>query len=151
MSFLSWDILLFALKWVFLGLIYVALSILLLAVRREMSLRLKENRRLASAAPGRLRVLDAGGDTHTRPGTILQLSPETSLGAEEGNEILLHDSYVSGYHARLHWDGASWWVEDLGSRNGTSVDGRPCPPRSPQRVSPGANIQVGDMIFELLD
>ncbi len=151
MSFLSWDILLFGLKWVFLGLIYVALGILLLSVRREMSVRLKENRRLASAAPGRLRVLEAGSDAHTRPGAIHQLSPETSLGAEEGNDIVLHDSYVSGYHARLHWDGASWWVEDLGSRNGTYVNGRLCPPHSPQEISPGANLHVGDMIFELLD
>jgi predicted component of type VI protein secretion system len=129
----------------------VALSILIMTVRREMSLRLRENRRLASAAPGRLRVLNAGKDKLLLPGSTLQLLPETSLGAESENDIVLSDPYVSGYHARLHWDGASWWIEDLGSRNGTYINQRPCPPRVPQAVPSGVNIQMGDIVFELLD
>jgi hypothetical protein len=151
MNFPVWNTLLFASKWVFIALLYVALSILVLTVRREMAMRLKENRRLASAAPGRLRVLAAGKDTLLRPGAALQLLPETSLGAESENDIVLSDPFISGYHARLHWDGASWWIEDLGSRNGTYLNDQSCPPRQPRQVPPGVNIQMGDMVFELMD
>jgi pSer/pThr/pTyr-binding forkhead associated (FHA) protein len=82
---------------------------------------------------------------------MIQLQPESSLGAEHENDIVLSDPFVSGYHARLHWDGVSWWIEDLGSRNGTYINGRACPPRLPQPVPPGVNLQLGDMVFELLD
>jgi hypothetical protein len=151
MNFIGWNIVLYALKWVFIGLIYISLAILLMAVRREMSLRLKESRRLASTAPGRLRVLEVGKDKILRPGAVLPLLPQTSLGAKGENDIVLTDPYVSGTHARLYWDGVTWWVEDLGSRNGTYVNRNPCRPRTPQQVAPGVNIQIGDTVFELLD
>ncbi len=151
MSFLGWNSLLFILKWVFIGLIYVALAILLLAVRREMALRMKTPGQPARTAPGRLRVLNAGKDKNLKPGILLQLLPETNLGAGSENDVILTDPYVSGRHARLRWDGVTWWVEDLGSRNGTYLNQTPCRPRSPQPVSPGTHIQIGDMIFELMD
>jgi hypothetical protein len=40
MDFLAWNTILFALKWVFIGLIYFVLFLLLLAVRREVSLHI---------------------------------------------------------------------------------------------------------------
>ncbi len=61
------------------------------------------------------------------------------------------NSFVSGYHARLRWDGTSWWLEDLGSRNGTFVNGKPCAPYRPEAVSTGDNIQLGDMSLQLYE
>jgi pSer/pThr/pTyr-binding forkhead associated (FHA) protein len=151
MNFPAFNTLLFASKWVFIGLIYVALSILILTVRREMAQRMKEKRPQVPAAPGRLRVLGAGKDKLLRPGQVLQLQPETALGAESENDIILSDPFVSSSHARIRWDGVRWWIEDLDSRNGTYLEGRRCPPHVPQPIPPGANIQLGDTSFELLD
>ena len=46
------------------------------------------------------------------------------IGRGGGAELVLDDSSVSRVHARIGFDGASWIVRDLESRNGTFVDGR---------------------------
>lgn len=151
MNALSWSTLLFALKWVFVGLIYFALLILLLAVRRELGQRVSGARPSAAIAAGQLRVLDPGRDSRFAYGALLSLRPVTRLGAEPDNDLVLQDPYISGYHARLRWDGVTWWVEDLGSRNGTYVNQRKIQPHSAQPVPAGGTIQMGEMSFELID
>jgi pSer/pThr/pTyr-binding forkhead associated (FHA) protein len=79
------------------------------------------------------------------------LEPETTLGAAAGNTVVLSDEYVSAQHARLRWDGVNWWVEDLGSSNGTQIDGRPCPSHSRQPLPFGSTLRVGRMTFELIE
>ncbi len=47
---------------------------------------------------------------------------EINFGRRENCDISLsYDSQVSRLHARLIFDGDSFWLEDLGSRNGTFV------------------------------
>ena len=121
-DFFSINTLLFAAKWAFVGLIYSVLLIVVVAVRREMSLRLGRGQPLPSAAPGKLRILANGSDPNAVPGNILPLALENTLGAAEDNGIVLLDNFISSYHARLRWDGARWWVEDLDSKNGTFVN-----------------------------
>ena len=154
MDLINLNTLLFAGKWAFIGLVYLILMLVVIAVRREMLSRTPAQARQAAPggqfAAGRLRVLRPGSDSRLRPGAVLPLKPETSLGAAADNDIILSDRYVSAFHARLGWDGAAWWIEDLGSTNGTTLDGRPCPPRQAQPASPGARLGLGDMEFELL-
>jgi hypothetical protein len=142
--------LLFAGKWVLIGLVYLILIVIVITVRREMVQRTIGQDRLVAVVAGRLKVIQAGSDRRVLPGKILLLKPETRLGAEIDNDIILNDQYVSRYHARLRWDGAVWWVEDVGSTNGTSVDGQICPPLSPHPLHNGANLKLGDMVFELV-
>ena len=99
---------------------------------------------------GRLRVVSVGDDHKILPGSILELQAETRLGAEKDNDIVLRDSYVSGYHARLKWDGISWWVEDLNSKNGTMLNHQPCSPQIPCSLSTVSILTLGDMEFEFM-
>ena len=124
MNFFSTSTLLFAGKWLFVGLIDSVLLAVLVAVRREMALRLRVGQSLPSTAVGRLLVNQAGSDAGTPPGALLLLKPENTLGADPANDLVLGDKLVSGRHARLRWDGAGWWLEDLGSKNGTFVNGQ---------------------------
>lgn len=149
MDSLGWNTLLFASKWVFLGLIYLVLFIMLIAVRRELFFRVESRQPVTSYVPGRLKVLAAGSDKRLQVGTAIDLHPETTLGAVQGNDIVLEDAFVSGRHARLSWDGSAWWVEDLGSRNGTYVDHQRCLPNIPRVLPTGGTLQVGDVTFEL--
>ncbi|NOY26723.1 MAG: FHA domain-containing protein [Oligoflexia bacterium] len=57
----------------------------------------------------------------------------------------LHDAdrHVSGIHAEIRWDGASWLLEDLGSRNGTWLDGQRLQARKPLPLQDGSVIAVG--------
>ena len=152
MQFFTTQTLLFAGKWVFVGLIYFVLLVVLVAVRREMALRLRAGQSLPSTAVGRLQVMQVnqvGGDSETRPGAVWLLKPENTLGADPENDVVLNDNLVSGRHARLRWDGAGWWLEDLGSKNGTFVNGERIVSYSAQKVALKSRIQLGDMAFEL--
>ncbi len=146
-----WSSLLFAAKWLFTGLIYLALFVVLVAVRREMRLRVSDKLQAPSLAAGRLRIIAPGNDPQVRPGASLSLQNETTIGAGPGNDLVLNDRFVSTRHARLRWDGVEWWLEDLGSRNGTLINGRSCPPHRPQAIPFGATVQIGDMVFELVE
>lgn len=147
----SWNGFLFAGKWVFVGLIYLALFVLLIGVRRELAVRVGARPAAVTFNLGRLRVLSPGGATQLRAGAELALQSDNTLGSAPETDLQLGDPYVSARHARLYWDGAGWWVEDLGSRNGTLLNQNPCPPRVPQRAAAGSQLRLGDVILELVE
>ncbi len=149
---MDWSLFLFVLKWIFLGLVYLVLLLLLIGVQREMRLRLPTPQQTGSSNSfGRLRVLQPGNDARLRPGSVLSLKPETSIGSQAGNDLVLHDQFVSGHHARLRWDGVSWWVEDLNSTNGTFVNHQRIPPGATEVVNSGMVLEIGDTMFEMLE
>lgn len=150
MNTIDLNALLFAGKWAFIGLIYFILAVIVIAVRREMKSHAAGERTTSLVVPGRLRVLQPGGDARLQPGATLPLSPATALGADPDNDIVLGDPYISAHHASLTWDGSGWWVADLGSTNGTQVNGLPCPPHIPQALPAGARLEMGEMAFELV-
>ena len=67
--------------------------------------------------PAHLLVLDGPGaaGVHT-------LAEVNLLGRAHDNSICLDDRTVSAYHARLAFRSGQWWLEDLGSRNGTHLN-----------------------------
>ena len=151
MDWIGLNTLLYAGKWVLVGLIYLALFLVLIAVRREMSLRVGTKETPAASALGRLKVVQPGSDVRLHAGSLLNLAGDTALGAAPDNDLVLGDRFVSGHHARLRWDGSNWWLEDLGSTNGSMVNHNLCLTNIPQPVPSGGLIQVGDMSFELQD
>lgn len=60
-------------------------------------------------------------------GRELVLEAEATIGAADGNAVVLDDPLVSGEHARIWLDEerGCYLIEDLGSLNGTEVDGVP--------------------------
>jgi hypothetical protein len=146
--------LLFFGKWVLIGLIYLMLFLVLLAVRREMGQRLANPELPTAAIPGRLRVLQGGSDPTLTTGHIINLSTSVALGADKNQlskrDIVIKDRFVSGRHAELSWDGVHWWLKDLGSANGSRVNGRLTTPNEKIYVPVGATLQFGDVVFELL-
>ena len=151
METLGWNTLFFALKWVFIGLIYFVLVFVVLAVRREMAVRVKSSPEQSDFSPGRLRVVSPGTDTKLRAGTMLELKPVTTLGSGSENDIVLRDRFISRSHTRLRWDGVGWWAEDLGSTNGTFVNNEPCPPGTPVKLEGGGSLTVGGVNFQLIE
>lgn len=133
-----------------MALVYFVLFLLLVTVRRELTMRISSSQPQA-AVIGKLKVVQPGTDPRAQAGAILDLTPDTGLGAAPDNQVILGDRFISGHHARLRWDGNQWWLEDLGSRNGTLVDGRPLTPYRAEAVWPGANLQFGDMVLQLLE
>jgi hypothetical protein len=52
------------------------------------------------------------------------LTPRHLLGRAPACQLRVDEPRVSAFHAELFWDGRSWLVQDLGSRNGTAIGAR---------------------------
>jgi len=61
--------------------------------------------------------------------------------------VVLADELASRQHATFEPVGAGWTVADLGSTNGTRVNGHPIPPQQPVLLQPGDEVQVGASAF----
>ena len=81
-------------------------------------------------------------------GAAYAVEDEITLGRGGGCTVpLAFDTFVSQVHARAFERDGNLWVEDLGSRNGTFVDGAPV--HEPVRVAKGARVQVGETVLEV--
>jgi hypothetical protein len=70
-----------------------------------------------------------------------------TIGRGPGNVLPLTDDYVSTSHAVLNRHEGAWYVEDLGSTNGTHLDGVRV--RTATVVPPGSGVRVGKTVIEL--
>lgn len=97
--------------------------------------------RAAMATPG-------SGDKRTLP--LYAMPDQIVIGRGTACDWQLDDTSLSRKHAQVRWNGRELSIEDLGSANGTRVNGRPA--RSPMPVQPGDTVQLGTVIitFELL-
>ncbi|HEU4396834.1 MAG TPA: FHA domain-containing protein [Actinomycetota bacterium] len=77
---------------------------------------------------------------------VAVVSPLT-VGRAADADLALADELVSRWHARVSKRGAGAVVEDLGSRNGTFVNGNQI--HGPTRLVPGDQLQVGVTLVEL--
>jgi pSer/pThr/pTyr-binding forkhead associated (FHA) protein len=96
----------------------------------------------APADPPLGKLVPCGGGA-----SIPLLRPNLVVGRHPSCDIVLRFAPVSGRHCELEWSEGSWFVRDLGSRNGTRVDGTRC---QAQRVSPGSILWIGGLRFEMV-
>ena len=93
----------------------------------------------ASPPAARLRVLEGPG---VEPGTTVEVTPSTVLGRASDSGLPLDgDDFASAQHARVEAGVDGIWVEDLGSTNGTFVNGARVKER--RLLQPGDVIRVG--------
>jgi pSer/pThr/pTyr-binding forkhead associated (FHA) protein len=130
-------------------------------LRRDLyGTRIVPRRRAATAgavAPGE--PGGAASDGHRGPsrlvvtegplrGTTLPLTSSAILiGRAPSCTLVLDDDYSSSRHARLYPEGGQWFVEDLGSTNGTFLESTRVD--SPLPIPPGARVKVGKSVLEL--
>jgi hypothetical protein len=70
---------------------------------------------------GQLHVI-ASEITQLAEGTVFPLLSVTRIGRAASSTIVLDEGYVSTEHALISQRGQQWWLEDLGSRNGTLLN-----------------------------
>jgi pSer/pThr/pTyr-binding forkhead associated (FHA) protein len=86
------------------------------------------------------------GHSDAKPRTV-KLSASMTVGRAPECELRLDDTYTSQQHARLFAKNNSWFVEDLGSTNGTFVNEQKL--AAPAMLQPGDKVRVGQTIMEL--
>ena len=81
-------------------------------------------------------------------GTSLPLADSPILlGRAQEATLVLEDDYASGRHARLFPQGSRWFIEDLGSTNGTYLADQQLTRAQP--VELGVPIRIGKTVIEL--
>ena len=65
----------------------------------------------------------------------------------QGN-LAISDEFASGHHARFQVAHGLWFIEDLGSTNGTSLNGRRF--RAPQHLKKGDKIKIGRTVMTIV-
>jgi hypothetical protein len=83
-------------------------------------------------------LLVSSGDTSYQPGHSFALHRLTRIGRGSDNSVVLDDGFTSTSHAELRYQDGSWWVLDLGSRNGSWINDK--------RVRGQAPIRYGDVL-----
>lgn len=71
------------------------------------------------------------------------LATRTLIGRSPACRMRVDASHVSKEHAMLWFDEGAWWLRDLGSRNGTWVDGQRVEAMASQRLEAGARLAFG--------
>ncbi|MFN2591001.1 MAG: FHA domain-containing protein [Actinomycetota bacterium] len=98
----------------------------------------------SKARPPKTLVLlnEKGGKvaTHQLDGDQLQ------IGRADACQIQLSDTYASQFHARIYRQDGSWFVEDLGSTNGTYLNQRRI--TSPAELRAGDRLRIGKTSME---
>lgn len=75
---------------------------------------------------------------------------EIFVGRDLGNDIVVNDAEISRRHARLYKHGDSFMIEDLGSTNGTIVNGQKI--RGPKELVNHDYVAMGQNIgYEFID
>ncbi|MEO6084026.1 MAG: FHA domain-containing protein [Umezawaea sp.] len=69
------------------------------------------------------------------------------IGRADDSTLVLDDDFASTRHARISLRGSDWYVEDLGSTNGTYLDRAKV--TAPLRVPLGSPIRIGKTVIEL--
>jgi hypothetical protein len=90
-----------------------------------------------------LRVAEPEGER----GRTYELPEEVTVGRAPGCGVRVDDAYTSSIHARVYRRDGTLWVEDLGSTNGTWLNGERL--TAPAKVDRGDLVQVGGTVFEV--
>ena len=92
----------------------------------------------AGVAP-RLLVVAAMGH---QPGAVFDLNGGATLGRSDSAEIRVDDPFASSAHARIFPRGDFMYLEDMGSTNGTYLNGRQV--KTAERLKMADVIRIGD-------
>jgi FHA domain len=94
---------------------------------------------LLAAIDPRLEVVAAMG---LEPGTSFELVEGATLGRADGSDIPIDDPFASSVHARIFPREQFMYIEDMGSTNGTYLNGRRL--RSAERLKVGDSVRIGE-------
>jgi len=81
-----------------------------------------------------------GQEHQIRPG-------ENTIGRRPANSVVIPDLYVSGSHAVINASDAGFTITDVGSTNGTFVNGERLTPNEPRELQDGDELTLGQSVF----
>ena len=106
----------------------------------------RHGRKDATAAPAGPSLVMVHPPEGGKPRAV-KVAASMTIGRAPECELKIEDTYASQQHARLFGKNGAWYVEDLGSTNGTFVNDQKL--AAPAMVQPGDSIRIGTTVLEL--
>jgi hypothetical protein len=133
------DIILALLRIIFLGLVYLFVWQVARAIGAHTGITLRRKRREGN------KVVVIKSDS--QQGVEVEVDDVKVLGRSAEADVLLDDPYASEFHMRLVAQENGLVLHDLGSTNGTYINGRRV--TAPTSLRRGDTIQVGKTVMEV--
>jgi pSer/pThr/pTyr-binding forkhead associated (FHA) protein len=134
------ELILTVLRLIFLALIYIFLWQIARAIARHLGVTRGDSRK---KTVNRVTVVRSD----TQAGLSFNVAGATVLGRSDQSDVILEDPYASEFHLRLVAQDGTLTVSDLGSTNGTYVNGRRI--TTPTNLRRGDALQVGKTVMEV--
>jgi pSer/pThr/pTyr-binding forkhead associated (FHA) protein len=133
------DVILALLRIIFLGLVYLFVWQVARAIGSHLGISVRRERKEGN------RILFVRSET--QQGLDAEIKDVTVLGRSAEADLVLDDPYASEFHMRLVAQADGLTLHDLGSTNGTYVNGRRV--TAPTQLKRGDTIQVGKTVMEV--
>lgn len=133
------DVILALLRIIFLGLVYLFVWQVARAIGSHLGISVRRQRKEGS------RVLFVRSES--QQGQEFEVGDVVVLGRSDETDVVLDDPYASEFHLRLVSQENGMMLHDLGSTNGTYVNGRRV--SAPTELKRGDTIQVGKTVMEV--
>lgn len=130
------DIVLLILRLLFVALLYLFLFAIVRTGIRQVS---------GASKKGKSWHLVVENGPKALRGVNMQVTGPVIVGRSPGADIVIGAGYVSGRHARFQLMGDNLFIEDLGSKNGTMINGNQVTEPAPVRDKDA--IVVGDVVI----
>ena len=144
------EIVYITLRFVFLVLLYVFIFLVARTVYRELipaPAQPAAVRASAKAPRGRRKAkLVIAGDGGRKKQATWELEGEVVIGRAPECAVSLDDEFSSNQHAKIYQAEGRYYVEDLGSTNGTYVNGRRV--HYPTELRAGDRVKIGRTVME---
>ncbi len=129
---------LLVLRFVLTALLYAFVAVAFYVIWRSLRQHAREDEEILQQA-----ILTI--ETESAPVQRFTLRPVTAIGRSTENHLVIDDPFASANHAIVVWRENHWWIEDLGSHNGTYLnDERVTEPRT---LNSGDRIRVGETVL----
>jgi hypothetical protein len=135
---------LLVLRLVLIGIIFIFALIVALTMRSGLKGPVTLGRRQAQQAARLVMVFPA--ETGLDAGAAFPLAGVMSIGRDPQNSIIFPDPSVSAEHAVVEWGRDGWRLRDLGSTNGTTLNGRRLDGRG-VRMRGGEQVAFGAVVL----
>lgn len=133
------DVILALLRIIFLGLVYLFVWQVARAIGSHLGISVRRRRKEGS------RVLFVRSES--QQGQEFEVGDVVVMGRSHETDVALDDPYASDFHLRLVSQESGMMLHDLGSTNGTYVNGRRV--SAPTELKRGDTIQVGKTVMEI--
>jgi len=146
------DVLIFILRTAFQVLIYVFILVVLVYVVKDLqgtgqAVKVRRVQPKVGRGQNYLKV-EYAPENSGLMGLEIPLGAVTKMGRDPKSDIVLSEKVVSNNHAKIYFEHGQYWLEDLGSTNGTLLNDLPL--SKPAVLANGDQIKIGDYIFRLV-